>query len=267
MWECPDLFALKDADGKTKWVLFVSINPGGPQGGSATQYFVGHFDGKNFNPQDDKVRWLDYGPDNYAGVTWSDIPAADGRRLFIGWMSNWQYANVVPTEKWRSATTLPREIILNKKDDGYELISKPAKEVLSILSNPVQYSGKAVIENAAVLVSFENAGGYAFSLSFSNDAGDKVVIVLEDNELTFDRSHSGMDNFSSVFAAVHKVDIENVVVNQLDVYMDEASIEIFVNNGERVATEIIFPTNPYTQVELNSKDSKFTVSSVQAVME
>jgi fructan beta-fructosidase len=90
VWECPDLFSLKDGEGNSKWVLFVSINPGGPQGGSATQYFIGNFDGKNFMPQDTLARWIDYGADNYAGVTWSDIPASDGRRLFIGWMSNWQ---------------------------------------------------------------------------------------------------------------------------------------------------------------------------------
>lgn len=95
VWECPDLFPLKDEAGNTKWVLFVSINPGGPQGGSATQYFIGDFDGRNFIPQDSVERWIDYGADNYAGVTWSDIPEDDGRRLFIGWMSNWQYANVV----------------------------------------------------------------------------------------------------------------------------------------------------------------------------
>jgi fructan beta-fructosidase len=91
------LFPLRDENGNTKWVLFVSINPGGPQGGSATQYFVGDFDGRKFIPQDTTTRWIDDGPDNYAGVTWSDVPKSDGRRLFLGWMSNWNYGQVVPT--------------------------------------------------------------------------------------------------------------------------------------------------------------------------
>ena len=114
VWECPDLFPLKDQNGNEKWVLLVSINPNGPQGGSATQYFVGDFDGKTFTPNHDKIKWIDYGADNYAGVTFSDIPAEDGRRLFIGWMSNWQYAQVVPTYTWRSAMTIPRELTLKK---------------------------------------------------------------------------------------------------------------------------------------------------------
>jgi fructan beta-fructosidase len=112
VWECPDLFPLTDSNGSTRWVLFVSIGNGGPQGGSATQYFIGNFNGTSFSSQDSVTRWIDYGADNYAGVTWSDIPKEDGRRLFIGWMSNWQYARLVPTKSWRSAMTLPREVVL-----------------------------------------------------------------------------------------------------------------------------------------------------------
>ena len=125
VWECPDLFALQvDDSDEVKWVLLVSINPGGPAGGSATQYFVGEFDGASFimdpsfAPQvtppagsdEERAVWMDYGPDNYAGVTWSDVPDSDGRRLFIGWMSNWSYSQVVPTTVWRSAMTVPREL-------------------------------------------------------------------------------------------------------------------------------------------------------------
>jgi fructan beta-fructosidase len=101
VWECPDLFSL-DFNGKTYWVLFVSVNPGGPNKGSATQYFIGEFDGSKFTPLDTDARWVDWGADNYAGVTWSNT---GNRRIFLGWMSNWQYAQVVPTQKWRSAMT------------------------------------------------------------------------------------------------------------------------------------------------------------------
>ena len=117
VWECPDLFKLKTPNGDERWVLLVSINPGGPNGGSATQYFIGDFDGKNFIVEDNQVKWLDYGADNYAGVTWANIPKEDGRRLFIGWMSNWLYANST-YRSWRSANTLPRslEILANRTD-------------------------------------------------------------------------------------------------------------------------------------------------------
>ena len=104
VWECPDLFPL-ELEGKTHWVLLVSINPGGPNGGSATQYFTGDFDGKTFKPDAEKQKWMDYGTDNYAGVTFSNTGA---RKVLMGWMNNWNYANVVPTKAWRGATTLPR---------------------------------------------------------------------------------------------------------------------------------------------------------------
>ena len=129
MWECPDLFPL-EVEGTTRWVLLVSINPGGPNGGSATQYFTGDFDGRRFISENtpDTALWIDYGKDNYAGVTWSDIPKADGRRIFIGWMSNWQYANQVPTERWRNAMTLPRELFLYEENGMIRLGSRPVVE-------------------------------------------------------------------------------------------------------------------------------------------
>ena len=108
VWECPDLFTLNDK-GKKIWVLVVNINPGGPNGGSATQYFLGDFNGKTFTVSHKDIKWLDYGPDEYAGITWSNT---GDRKIFLGWMSNWQYAEKVPTTIWRGATTLPRELKL-----------------------------------------------------------------------------------------------------------------------------------------------------------
>src|SRR4051812_28283356 len=128
VWECPDLFPLK-LNGKTYWVLLVSINPGGPNGGSATQYFVGQFDGKNFISDQKDIRWIDYGTDNYAGVTWSNT---GNRKIFIGWMNNWQYGKVVPTKIWRSAITVPRDLGIEKVGDKYFVTSLPVKEFNSI---------------------------------------------------------------------------------------------------------------------------------------
>src|SRR5450432_732226 len=105
-WECPDLFTL-DADGKKVWILIANLNPGGPNKGSGTQYFLGDFDGNKFTPFSTKTKWLDYGPDDYAGITWSNT---GNRKIFIGWMSNWMYANLVPSIKWRNAMTIPREL-------------------------------------------------------------------------------------------------------------------------------------------------------------
>ena len=135
VWECPDLFPLKvEGSADTKWVMLVSINPGGPNGGSATQYFTGKFDGNKFIPDNNTSKWIDWGTDNYAGVTWSGIPETDGRRLFLGWMSNWNYATVVPTTVWRSAMTIPRELTLSYENGNYILVSIPVSE-LKILRN------------------------------------------------------------------------------------------------------------------------------------
>ena len=123
VWECPDLIPF-EVDGKKAWALLVSINPGGPNGGSATQYFVGDFDGSIFTPFSTDTKWIDYGTDNYAGVTWSN---SGNRKIFLGWMSNWQYANVVPTKAWRSAMTVPRELTLKKVDNSEYMVGDLGK--------------------------------------------------------------------------------------------------------------------------------------------
>ena len=121
-WECPDLIKVP-YNGGEKWVLIVSLNPGGPASGSGTSYFVGDFDGTNFVADDlDYPLWLDAGSDNYAGVTWSNTP--DGRSIYIGWMNNWNYAGAVPCSPWRSAMTLPRELTLTEMNGSPVFASK-----------------------------------------------------------------------------------------------------------------------------------------------
>jgi fructan beta-fructosidase len=263
VWECPDLFPLKDEEGKTHWVLFVSINPGGPQGGSATQYFVGDFDGKNFTSQDTITRWIDSGADNYAGVTWSDIPARDGRRLLIGWMSNWQYAQVVPTKNWRSAMTLPWEITLSKTDLVYTLKSKPVAEVSKILGQPECATGKASITGPS-RIDFAGVDGKDFQFYLSNEIGEKIAFSLQNGRLSFDRTASGMTNFSDVFPAIHQVSLGSVKVSKVEMYVDAASLEIFINDGELVMTELVFPTTPYNTVTLEKPDPDFCVRKISA---
>lgn len=264
VWECPDLFPLNDEQGNTKWVLFVSINPGGPQGGSATQYFVGDFNGKQFIPQDTITRWIDYGADNYAGVTWSDIPASDGRRLFIGWMSNWQYANVVPTKTWRSATTLPREVVLNKKSDIYELKSKPAKEIEGIQNQPASFNGITTVDQPLYLIEFNVDGKEDFSLTLSNSLDEKVIVAVKDGALSFDRTHSGIVDFNMDFAAVHHMNLKDIEIKNVKIFVDLASVELFINDGERIMTEIVFPNQPYNKVQLDKANPQFTATKISS---
>lgn len=265
VWECPDLFSIKDVNGNEKWALLVSINPGGPQGGSATQYFIGEFDGQKFSPQDSLTRWVDQGADNYAGVTFSDIPTNDGRRLFLGWMSNWQYANVVPTKTWRSAFTLPREISINKNAFAYELKFKPAAEISKILSQPKSYLESAKLESPLCMIEIPMEGSGDLTFTLSNRHNERVIISFINNTLAFDRKAAGLSNFNPFFGAVHPIDIKGVAIKKINIYIDLASVEVFINDGERVITEIIFPTEPYDNVYLSKKNPQFSVSSVSPI--
>ena len=252
VWECPDLFPLKTKDGSLeKWVMLVSINPGAPNGGSGTQYFIGDFDGKEFKAENHG--WIDYGRDNYAGVTYSNIPEEDGRRIFIGWMSNWDYANQVPTEKWRSAMTIPRELVLGKRDQDHFLISRPVKEIYTIMQ-------PASKENLSIpgYLSLDFNPKEDLALEWTSELGDKYVINYTPTKgFTSDRSESGVTNFSQKFAsskAFGSFSKDNEK-STLEIFMDAASMELFVDGGEFVMTEIVFPQKPYNKLEVKSKKS------------
>jgi len=261
VWECPDLFPIVNNDGEEKWVLLLSINPGGPQGGSATQYFVGSFDGLTFKPDDEKIRWLDYGADNYAGVTWSDIPKEDGRRIFIGWMSNWQYANIVPSEIWRSAMTIPRVLTLSNDN---MLLQQPVKEINKIINEISVATDLKINENTKVKelaidslshlkLSFNELSKGAFSITLGNDA-EKVIFTIdcENHQFIFDRSESGNVAFHNEFPKLHYTAFDKgEKISDTEIFIDASSIEIFVNNGKYVFTELVFPENPYKKAYIS----------------
>jgi fructan beta-fructosidase len=257
VWECPDLFQLAAGSEKI-WILIVNINPGGPNGGSATQYFTGQFDGNKFTPYQTDTRWLDYGPDEYAGITWSNT---GDRKIFLGWMSNWQYANKVPTEKWRSATTVPRELGVEKIGEKYLVTSHPVKELGEIGSEPVQLqniaaSDKSVADKIGKLagpaqLSFTSDKLEPFSITLSNNAGEKVTIGYDKttNSYFIDRIKSGNVSFEKGFAARHtapRFATKDGV--DLTLVIDAASVELFADNGLSVMTEIFFPSTPYSEI-------------------
>jgi fructan beta-fructosidase len=251
VWECPDLFQLQAADGTQKWILFVSINPGGPNGGSATQYFVGDFDGKTFTTEDTQVKWLDYGSDNYAGVTWSNVPDQDGRKLFIGWMSNWDYAQVVPTHPWRSATTLPRSLELVKSGEDYQVASRPVSELQTLRKSTNEFSGESVnLEEELVELELTPTAGSDFEVEISNGKGEKVIFKKSGDSFIFDRTASGLVDFEPRFAKVHTAPLNSLEVKSLRIFVDRSSVEIFVNDGEMVMTELVFPTEAYSNLKL-----------------
>ncbi|RYD87760.1 MAG: glycoside hydrolase family 32 protein, partial [Sphingobacteriales bacterium] len=239
VWECPDLFSL-DFNGQKKWVLLVSINPGGPNGGSATQYFVGHFDGKTFTPDNMDLRWVDYGSDDYAGVTFSNT---GNRKVFMGWMSNWEYAEVVPTKNWRSANTIPRDLKLVKVGNDLVLASTPVKELDAITGKPVtlqnisingdyDLSGKIMPYKGKYMVDLQTAGTDDFALHLTNAKGDDLVIGYEkaSNSFYVDRTKSGDVSFKPIFGK--KIVAPRVATSSnisLKVIIDVASAEVFAD--------------------------------------
>ena len=274
VWECPDLFELViPGTDKTKWVLICNINPGGPFGGSAMQYFIGDFDGKTFtsdtNPDGTvPTKWLDYGKDNYALVSWSNAP--DNRRTAIGWMSNWQYAVDVPTLQFRSANTLPREMELFTSPDGELLVaSVPSPELINLRDKVFEKAANKTIGNSQanyklpadgiceIDLIFEATDADVVSFTLSNPDGEKVVMRYDakNRTMSFDRRESGITDFSQKFPAVTvSPTFEKDGKINLRLFIDRSSIEMFGNNGQFVMTNLVFPNAPYTTLSMESKN-------------
>jgi fructan beta-fructosidase len=281
VWECPDLFPLK-IDGAEKWVMLVSINPGSPNGGSGTQYFIGEFDGTTFvndNPPN-KTLWIDYGRDNYAGVTWSNIPESDGRRIFLGWMSNWDYAQVLPTSVWRSAMTLPRELVLMKTSSGLRLASHPVKEIDTLVEKShVMHDVlvKAQVELTSsemedgqfeVQIELDSATKHDFSIELFNTKGEKLIIrySMAENSVLVDRTLTGRNDFSPKFSSID-MGPRTITSYPVDIrfFADHSSVEIFMDNGLLVMTEIFFPSEPFTKLKIISNGIKIRMVNVRKI--
>ncbi len=271
VWECPDLFPLS-VNGEEVWVLLVSINPGGPNGGSATQYFTGHFTGHQFTPSHTDTRWIDYGPDNYAGVTWSNT---GDRKIFLGWMSNWQYAQVVPTVKWRSAMTVPRELHVEKKGDQYYVASLPVTELgalegkktvlQKIDAKDYDLSGNMNYHGGPCVIRLKAAQLKDFSLTFSNAKGEKVTAGFDKatNRFFLDRSASGKTSFEKGFAAKHSAPrILKDTTLDLTLIFDNSSIELFADGGLTVMTQLFFPDEIFSAIRLQAPTS-FPIPSAE----
>jgi fructan beta-fructosidase len=260
VWECPDLFQLQvQGSEEYKWVLLISINPNAPNGGSGTQYFIGDFDGTTFTSDQKEARWLDWGRDNYAGVTYNDAP--NGDRIFIGWMSNWDYARDTPTKQWRSAMTLARKLSLKKIGSAYELINYPIKGLEKLLNS--EFKENIVVKSEQThRLTFDHfnesdirfrTAVRDFNLYFANEVGDTLVVSMNKGkrELLFDRRVSGLVDFHEKFApGIQRMPVDNLPdeVFEMRILIDRSSVEIFLNQGQFALTSQLFPRQPYTQL-------------------
>ena len=257
VWECPDLMKMKvRGTDKEKWMLICNINPGGPSGGSATQYFVGDFDGHKFtcDSKPEVTKWMDYGKDHYATVTFDNAP--EGRRVAIAWMSNWQYANQVPTQQYRSGNSIPRDLgLFEYKGETYCSVV-PSPEMTAARSKK---AGKKLTESCEMVV---NLKGNA-TITLSNDKGEKVVMLYDAKAETFsmDRTKSGKVDFSKDFASVTKAPTYGKI-SQLRIFIDKSSIEALDADGKMSMTNLVFPSKPYNKVTVKGK-GKYQVYDIK----
>lgn len=253
VWECPDLMKLQvRGTDKQKWMLICNINPGGPFGGSATQYFVGEFDGKKFTCEHKDTRWMDYGKDHYATVTFDNAP--DGRRIALAWMSNWQYANQVPTQQFRSANSVPRDLnLFEYKGETYCSVT-PSKELLALRGKKV----KKPTQTCEIVVDTKGKA----EIELSNTKGEKVIMNYDSQNHTFsmDRNKSGDTSFSEAFPFVTVAPTYGDI-HQLRIFIDNCSIEAFDAEGKMAMTNLVFPSEPYTMIKV--KGGKATIYDIK----
>ena len=265
IWECPDLFELpvyRDGKntGQSRWVLIVNINGDTPAGGSGCQYFVGNFDGKTFtndNPKDARL-WADYGPDFYAGVSFSDLPKEHEHRVWLGWMSNWRYAAQEPTSPWRTAQSVPRAMRLVQTPAGARLAQAPiaalAKlrdgEGVRVENQTVSADSDALRgkpfsgETIELIATFENvdAKEFGFKVRVGNNQETVVGYDAGKKQVFIDRTRSGRVDFNKEFPGRHAAPVvsgsKQVVMHVL---VDRSSVELFGDDGLAVVTDLIFP--------------------------
>ena len=248
VWECPDLMKLQvRGTDKQKWMLICNINPGGPFGGSATQYFIGEFDGHKFTCDHKDTRWMDYGKDHYATVTFDNAP--DGRRIALAWMSNWQYANQVPTKQFRSANSVPRDLDLFEYNGEIYCGVTPSKELLSLRGKVV----KKLPEACEIVVDVQGD----MELTLANALGEQVVMRYDTAAKTFsmDRTRS-YASFSEAFPCVTTSPVYGDI-KQLRIFVDRSSVEAFDTEGRMAMTNLVFPAEPYNIIKV--KGGKATI--------
>ena len=277
VWECPDLVEIPvEGTREKKWVLICNLNPGGPFGGSAAQYFVGSFDGKKFvNESPTQTKWMDWGKDNYATVTWNNAP--DGRCIALGWMSNWQYANNVPTRQYRSANTLARDLTLYREGQELYLKSTPSVEVKKARGKKVSIPSFRVSEKHEIVnlcedtqaaselqIHIQNAGASKIALCLLHDTREKLSMYYDLNRKQFvmDRSESGTVDFSKDFPAVTVAPANVDKELTLRLFVDRSSIEAFGEDGKFVMTNLVFPSQPYVKMCFEADKNGYAVKTL-----
>lgn len=261
-WECPDLMPMGD-----KWVLLVSVNPGGPILGSGTMYFVGDFDGTTFTADNlDYPLWLDYGMDNYAGVTWSNT---GDRKVMIGWMNNWSYAGNVPCSPWRSAMTLPRELKLIEYD-GKPLLANTVVTEIDKIASTWQSAGATFDAKDSYQLRIKLNLDKNSTITLSNGSDEAFVIDVNAQArivAVHRNAKTGKTNFNGSFSIPSMQAPLNIVgdVVTLDLFVDQSSVELFTENGSMAMTNLVFPQSIYNSLSVTGADYEAQIRQLKRI--
>ncbi|MBI3172511.1 MAG: GH32 C-terminal domain-containing protein [Chloroflexi bacterium] len=266
VWETPDLFPLPvDGGPETRWVLTVGVGSGGPAGGSGTQYFIGQFDGSTFTSENppETILWMDYGSDFYAPQSWNEEPY--DRRVMLGWMNNWRYANMIPAEAWRGMFSLPRELTLVVTEQGIHLAQQPVREIEARRGEHLHWRDQAIgpgenlltgmhgdcLEILADLSPDSSVTRFGFRVRVGADEATVIVCDMAACTLSVDRTHSGQVSFADEFAAVHSAPLPmDEAEANLRILLDSSSVEVFAGHGRVTLTEGIFPAPESQSLDL-----------------
>ena len=261
-WECPDLIQMGD-----KWVLLVSVNPGGPLVGSGMMYFTGQFDGTTFTPDEREYPlWLDYGMDNYAGVTWSNT---GNRKVMIGWMNNWSYSGNVPCSPWRSAMTLPRELKLINYD-GQSLLASTVVSEIDKIAATWQPAGQILDVKHAYQLRLNISLDKNTTITLSNESDEKFVVDINVSARTLTAHRSaatGQTSFNGTFSIPSMQAPLNTEGNTvtLDIFVDQSSVEIFTGNGSMSMTNLVFPQTIYNRLTVTGANCEAQYRSLSSI--
>lgn len=276
VWECPDLLKLNVEDSQeSKWVLFVSIGDNPEMNtGSQMRYFIGSFNGSEFIPDDDESKVLDFGKDNYAGVSFSNIPESDGREIYVGWMNNWQYANDLPTEGWKSQMILPRELALRKRNQNYYVVQRPVRELNRHFTKRKEIDDILVSKdkekkinidvsyadiNLEIEPSEETPDHYGFVVHHAKNQLSKIIINPKSKLLVLDRSESGEIEFSNAFQDNQKIELHEVENLKIRLLIDSSSLELFIDDGLYALTSLVFPDKTCEAISFFTSDSSVKI--------
>lgn len=281
-WECPDLFPLAvDGDpDDVRWVLDVDVSGGGPAG-SGGQYFLGRFDGTAFTLDGPaEPRWVDYGADFYASLSWSDIPREDGRRVMLGWMNNQMYAGSIPTSPFRGSMSVPRVLGLSTGPAGPRLVQHPAAELQALRRDPLRVDdvrlGDAIVplgdrgvggRALEIIAEFETGSAAEVGLRVHRGVGEETLIGVDvpAGQLFVDRSRSGNVGFHAGFGARHAGPLQvRDGRARLHVFVDWSSVEVFGGSGETVISDLVFPRQGAGGVAVYARGGAARLVSLQA---